>query len=325
MIAAVTGASGHVGASLIRTLLEEGLAVRAVDVREPPGITSPRLTWVRADVLDPASLGVALDGVDVVYHLAARISITGDPDGRVQATNVDGVRNAADAALACGVRRFIHCSSIHAFDLERCGGHLDEAGARAIDPRLPAYDRSKAAGEVALREAIARGLDAVVVNPTGVIGPYDWGPSRTGRLFLALAAGRMPALADGGFDWVDARDVARTLRAAEERGRTGESYLAPGHWQSIRELAEMAAEVTGVPAPRWTVPMAVARAWGPIGTRLGRGSDDPLAFTSEALHALRFSPHVSGEKAGLELGHRPRPTRDTVRDLYAWFGEAGML
>jgi dihydroflavonol-4-reductase len=276
-----------------------------------------------ADVLDVASLRTALDGAEVVYHLAARISVTGDPDGLVWATNVGGVRNVAEVALASGVRRFVHCSSVHAFDLDRSGGHLDERSPRADRPSLPAYDRSKAAGEWELRKVVQRGLDAVVVNPTGVIGPCDFEPSRMGTFFAALAQGRLPALVAGGFDWVDVRDVAEALIAAEERGRTGETYLVPGHWHSLRGLARMVAEVTGVSPPMVAVPMGVARLWGPLGTVLARRWDSPLLAGSESLHALRFGGAVSGEKAARELGHRPRPAMESVRDLYAWFGRGG--
>jgi len=104
-----------------------------------------------------------------------------------------------------------------------------------------------------------------------------------------------------------------------ERGRSGENYLAPGHWCSLRELAAAAQAVTGARIPP-VVPMALARAWSPIGTRLGRATDDPLMFTSEALHAIRFGRRVSGVKAERELGHTARPIADTVRDLYAAFG-----
>jgi dihydroflavonol-4-reductase len=324
VVVVVTGAAGHVGANLVRALRERGFEVRGVDQRDPPpALAALGASWVRASILDPPPLRAAFAGAEVVYHLAARISVTGDPDGRVRATNVDGVRNVAEAALAAGVRRLIHCSSVHAFDLERCGETLDETGPRALAPRLPAYDRSKAAGEAALRAVVERGLDAVIANPTGVVGPLDLGPSRMGRFFLALRDGRLPALVDGGFDWVDARDVAMTLIAAGERGRTGESYLVPGHWCSIRELAALAQATTGVPAPQRVVPMTLARAWGPIGTRLGRSSDNPLVFTGEALHALRFGSRVSGAKAERELGHTARPLEESVRDLYAGFRELG--
>jgi dihydroflavonol-4-reductase len=319
VLTAVTGASGHLGANLTRALLARGHRVRAVGRRRRDSLEGLPIQWATADVLDPAALRAAFDGAETVFHLAARISVTGDPDGRVWATNVAGVRNAAEAALGCGVRRFVHCSSVHAFDLERCGGHVDERSPRAERPGLPVYDRSKAAGEAELRMVVERGLDAVVVHPTGVVGPCDFEPSRMGKFFVALRRRRLPALVAGGFDWVDVRDVADTLIAAGVRGRSGEGYLVSGQWRSLGELAGIAADATGVPPPGLTVPMSVARVWGPVGTMLSRRWDSPLLAGSESLHALRFRGDVSRQKAVDELGHNHRPVEESVRDLYEWF------
>lgn len=318
MVTVVTGASGFVGAVLVRELLSRGEEVRAVDLHRGPALSDLDVAWSFGDVLDPASLDSAFAGADLIYHLAAMISISGDPTGQVWRVNVDGVRHAAEAARRAGARRFVHCSSVHAYDLE-AGRELDEAGRRAVAPHLPAYDRSKAAGEAALRGVIEAGLDAVVVNPTGVIGPMDYAPSRTGALFLALFRGRLPALIAGAFDWVDVRDVAGALISAASTGKTGENYLVPGHLRSVRDLAAAATEVSGTPPPWLTVPMWAARLWGPIGDVVTRRSGNPLWYTSESLHALRFPPALSGDKARAELDHQPRPFVTTVSDIYEWF------
>jgi dihydroflavonol-4-reductase len=108
----------------------------------------------------------------------------------------------------------VHCSSLHAYDVGAIAGPVRETGPRATDARLPAYDRSKAAGEDEVRKVINRGLDAVIVNPSGMVGPVDPEPSRMGRAFLAMFKGRMPVSVTGAFDWVDVRDVAAALLAA---------------------------------------------------------------------------------------------------------------
>jgi dihydroflavonol-4-reductase len=313
-----------VGANLVRALLDAGHAVRAVDLREGPALDGLDVTFARADVLDIDSLPAAFDGVEVVFHLAAKISIAGDPDGSVRAINVDGVRNAASVALDTGVRRFVHVSSIHAFDCDQ-PGVIDETSAPALRPELPAYDRSKAAGELALHAVIDRGLDAVIANLTGVIGPYDFTPSRMGAVFLALGRGKFPATIGGGFDWVDARDVANSLLVLETKGRTGENYLLPGNRASFATLAKLAANMTGLPAPRFTVPMAVAKLAAPGGLWWARRTGSEPMFTPESLHALATDPTVSGQKAARELDHFPRPTQQTVADTYAWLQETHRL
>lgn len=325
MVTVVTGASGFLGGVVVRNLLAHGRRVRAVDIRHGPSLEGLAVDFVTADVLEPESLLPALDGADAVYHLAAMISVTGDPTGRVRAVNVDGVRNIAETALDVGIRRLVHCSSVHAYDLETTEPLIDETSRRATNPGLPAYDRSKAAGEAALQEVIDRGLDAVVVNPTGIIGPYDFAPSRMGHVFLALARRRLPALVSGGFDWVDARDVASAMLAAEQGGSSGENYLLPGHHVSLPDLASIARDVTGVPEPSVTLPIGLARLATPLANMVSRHSGSPLWFTTESLHALRFSPPVSGDKAAEVLDHHPRPFSETVQDIYRWFTDEGML
>ena len=322
----VTGASGHLGANVVRALIGAGGTVRAVDVRPGAALAGLDVEFVKGDVLAPSTLERAFAGADFVLHLAARISIAGDPDGSVRRVNVDGVRNVAEAALAAGVRRMVHCSSLHAFDVGATRGPVRENSARATATSLPAYDRSKAAGEEELRRVIDRGLDAVIVNPSGMFGPVDPEPSRMGRVLLAMFRGRIPIAVGGAFDWVDVRDVAEALLAAAERGRTGENYLVGGHRASVAELGRLAAEVAGRRAPRLVAPLGSVRAVAELAVRLaGPRRAAGLLLTPESLHALATDPVVDYSKAVAELGYRARALEETVRDLYAWFVAEGRL
>jgi len=324
MVCVVTGAAGHIGVNLVRELLAQGRQVRVVDLREPTAPVRQGARFVSADVRDPVAMSSALAGVDTVFHLAAVISVAGSMGGLVEDVNIHGVRTVAEAALRAAVRRLVHCSSVHAFDLFSMRGRsVDEGSPRSLDRRLPAYDRSKAAGEAQLQRVVAAGLDAVVVNPKGVIGPRDEQPSRMGRFFLALAAGRLPATVAGGFDWVDVRDVVAALLSAETEGRTGENYLVGGHYASTRELAVIAQGVTGVPAPRFGVPLWFAQMWSPAATLVSRTGEHPLLYSRDTLHALASAPRVDSSKAERELGYHARSTQSTVADLYASFAESG--
>ncbi|MBK6437535.1 MAG: NAD-dependent epimerase/dehydratase family protein [Candidatus Microthrix sp.] len=153
----------------------------AADLRRSPALDGLDVDFVEVNVRDRSSLAAAFDGADVVFHLAAMISIVGDPTGEVRKVNVEGPANVANAARDAGVERVVHCSSVHAFDLEKCGPSLDETGPRTIGGHAPAYDRSKYAGEQALLRAAGDDLDVVIVNPTGVIGPHDYAPSLNWR------------------------------------------------------------------------------------------------------------------------------------------------
>lgn len=322
----VTGASGHVGSNLVRELLRRGRRVRAVVHQRQSGLEGLEVERVRADVCDPDSLRRALEGAEVLFHLAAIISIDGDRGGRVPAVNVEGVANVCQAALDAGVRRMVHVSSIHAFRQEPLEEPLDETRAQVADDRAyPAYDRSKARGEQRVRAAIERGLDAVIVNPTAVIGPNDFEPSRMGRTFLDYAHRRLPAMVPGGFDFVDVRDVVASALAAEEKGRTGENYLIGGHPLAIEELFALFERVTRVRPPRLTAPLWAARIGVPFVMAWGRLTGQEPLYTSDALHALGGNRNVRHEKAARELGHDPRPTHETVEAIHESFLERGLM
>jgi dihydroflavonol-4-reductase len=326
MRVAVTGASGHVGANLMRALLDRGDDVRALVHEHVAALEGLDVERVHGDVLDGDSLARAFEGVERVYHLAAIISIDGDRGGTVPAVNVRGVRNVAEAALATGVRRLVHCSSIHAFDQKPLDQPLDETRSRSDQRRgHPAYDVSKARGEREVRAVIERGLDAVIVNPTAIIGPNDFQDSRMGRVFLDLVRRRLPSLIDGGFDWVDVRDVCAGIIAAGDRGRTGESYLLGGRYASLRELADIVYRTTGVRPPRATSPMWLARLGAPFVVVAGRIAGREPLYTSEALRALRANRKILTTKARSELNYRARPLEQAVHDSLCWYVESGRL
>jgi len=321
MKAAVTGASGHLGVNLLRSLIASGAEVRAVAHRNTTPLEALDVDVVMADVLDPESLDRAFEGTDVVFHLAAVISIAGDPTGIVHKVNVDGAGNAAEAALRTGVDRFVHCSSIHAFDMSLGTDVIDESSPRVSEgsPNHGAYDRSKADGERRVREVIATGLDGVIVHPTGVVGPWDHEPSRMGQFFQRVRDRRLLSLVSGGFDFVDARDVSIGMMSAAERGRTGTSYLLGGHPVSVTELAAMAGEAAGVRPPRLTLPRWMARLGVPlIGAAARIRKMEPL-YTSESLDALALSSRIDHGLASRDLGYTVRPLAETVHDLYTWF------
>ena len=324
----ITGASGYIGGVLAHALAErEGTrSVRAMYRRGKGWASSLDIEWVPGDLMDADALRAAFAGADVVYHLAAMVSIDNGRADEIHATNVVGTRNVVEAALACRVRRLIHFSSIHAFDQKPADEVLDERRAPASGAHHDAYDRSKAAGEQEVRRGMERGLDAVVVNPTGVIGPFDSKPSHAGQFLLDLHRRRIPALVAGGFDWVDVRDVAAAALAAEERGRCGDNYLLAGGWYAARQLAHFAEQATGVRAPHLELPIFLARAWAPVQVSLDRRRGRRPLFTPAALNALAGgNRRISCAKARAELGFRPRHAAESVRDAYRWFAEQGRL
>jgi dihydroflavonol-4-reductase len=320
MIAAITGASGYVGQNLTQILLGAGHQVRAIDRVRSPSL-DPRVSWIEADILNPASIRNALEGADVVYHLVAKITLAQE-DPVAWRINTEGVRTVAEAALAGKVRRMVHVSSIASFDQNQCNRRLSEICPRSVDAALPVYSRSKYAGEAEFLKVVEKGLDGVICYPTGVYGPIDLGNelSRINAVLLDSARGKVPVMVAGGFDLVDVRDVATGLVLAGERGRTGENYLLGGHYVEMLDACRLAARYVGRPGPKFALPMGFVQTIAPIVSRLARNSDHPdNPLSKAALDAIATSPIVDRSKAERELGYQPRPLEETMADLVAFF------
>jgi dihydroflavonol-4-reductase len=326
MIVAITGASGHLGINLVRALLNEDKTVRALVNINRKVLAGLKVEIVQADVRDPFSLQRAFNGVDVVYHLAAVVSIAMDDWPVVEAVNVNGTRNVVEACLKCGVRRLIHFSSIHAIEQTPMSLAVDEKHPLVDSKSCPPYDRSKAAAEREVRKGIEQGLDGVILNPTAVIGPHDYQPSHLGAAILAFAQGKMPALIEGGFNWVDARDVVLAAIKAAEKAPTGAKYLLSGRWASVVELAQITEDITGVPKPRFMVPVWLARTGAPVVTTINQITKNRPLYTAASIRALSHcNRNISHERASRELDFHPRPLRDTIADTIHWFQDAGMI
>jgi dihydroflavonol-4-reductase len=318
MTVVVTGANGLVGANLVRALLEQHAPVRALIYEPNQALAGLPIETVAGDVRDRASLDRAFAGADVIYHFAALVSIAPRDDAAVGPVNVDGTRNVVRACLACGVRRLVHCSSIHAISPHPIDAIVDEGRPLVGSGEGMPYDRSKALAEGEVMAGVEAGLDATIVAPTAVLGPHDYRPSAMGRSLADFFRGRFRLLVDGGFDWIDARDVARAAVAAAVQGRCGRRYLVAGTWTTVRELADLAGEVSGVRVRRVELPLSVARpmaaAAAPVAYALGREA----RFTPRAIDALQYYRRVSYTRAAEELGYAPRPLRETIEAVYEW-------
>lgn len=327
MTVAVTGAAGFVGGNLVRALLAQGRHVRAMILHEDERarLAGLDIEIMSGDVRDPDALDRAFAGVEVVYHLASHISLQPDEWPLVEAINVGGARHVVEACLVNGIQRLVYFSSFHALVQEPHEIPVDETAPLVSDPHSAPYNRSKAAGELAVQAGIKRGLDAIIIRPTGIIGPYDFGPSHFGSVLLDLAQGRLPYLIEGGCDWVDVRDVVAGALRAETQAPTGARYLLSGRWVSLRGIARLVQEVTGTPAPDVVWPMALARLYVPLHTLLSRLRKVPARLTAVALEELSGNPDISHALAARELGYTPRPVRQTITDTLQWYRANGLL
>ncbi|WP_035718889.1 NAD-dependent epimerase/dehydratase family protein [Gordonia shandongensis] len=324
MRVAVTGAAGFVGTNLVNQLVADGHDVVAVDRVSPAhALEHPRVTWTSADIFDHDALVTAFSGVDTVYHLVAMITLK-QRDEVAWRVNTAGVKATAQAALAAGVRRFVHCSSIHSFDQYTDSGTVDESSPRSESTDLPVYDRSKWSGEQELRSVIADGLDAVICNPTGVYGPVDHGLSRINGMLRDAAQGKVPLFVEGTFDLVDVRDVARGLILAAEHGHTGDNYLLGGQPVRLLDAMRTMAGLCGRFRPLFALPLGLLKLVMPVAEPLGAlfGSD---LVSRASLAALVAQPTVDITRARTVLGYTPRSSEETLADLASFLCDSGQM
>lgn len=322
---AITGANGHIGCTLARVLLEAGHELRLLVHRRADALSGLAAEQVRGDVTDPEAVWRLVQGADAVVHAAARISIDGDRDGSLARVNVEGTRTVVSTCRSAGVGRMVHFSSIHTCDPFPLDQPLDETRPPA-SRHLSAYDRSKLAADRIVRDAVAEGLDAVILAPTSVFGPNDHYPSLLGQAVIDIARGRVPMLAPGGYDFVDVRDVARGAAAALAHGRTGERYLLSGTYLAVRELAAQVGQASGRRVSQAVAPAWLLQGLVPVFRGIARATGRPPLLTAESLRALTDSnAHVSSAKAERELGYTTRPVAQSVADTVAWFRQAGRL
>ena len=324
MKVAVTGAAGHLGAAIVRGLIAQGRAVRVLVRNDRRAVEGLDVEEVAGDVTELDSLMRLFQGVETVYHAAAAISLVGSENGLVESINIGGTRNVIQACRKSGVKNLIYFSSIHAF--RDCpNGVIDETCELATgDGEFP-YDRSKAVSQKEVIEAADAELRTIVINPTGIIGPYDYKISRMGRTLIDIYCNRIPLLIDGGYNWVDSRDVASCAFAAEERGRSGHCYLACGRWVHICEVASIISELYGKKTARMAAPLWLCTLPSYLSLAAAKVSKTSPRFTPYTIRTLKTHQRVCHEKATRELGYQPRPIRETIRDTIDWFKAQGII
>ncbi len=327
MRALVTGATGFVGAAVVRALLREGWQVRAL-VRggsDRSNLQHLALEIAVGDLNDRPSLDGALAGCGALFHVAADYRL-GAPDPRqLYSTNVEGTRNILLAARHAGVERTVYTSSVATMGIPSDGSPGDEQTPVSLEAMIGHYKRSKFLAEQVAFEAAQAGQPVVIVNPSTPVGPGDVKPTPTGQLVLDAAAGRMPAYVDTGLNIVHVDDVAAGHLLAFHCGRVGERYILGGEDMTLKEILAHIARLVGRKPPRVRLPYAavlpiayLAEAWTRVSGRRGR-------ITLEGVRLARKRMFFSSAKAARELGYRWRPPVEAFEDAVRWFRERGLL
>lgn len=322
--ALVTGSTGGVGANLVAALNMRGIEVVGLRRRTSPddAIEGLSMTPVIGDILDPASLYPAMEGVDWVFHVAAIADDWHFPAETVLRVNVEGTRNVLAAAHAAGVKRFVLTGSAAALGVPTPDRPLmDESHQFNLRPDLWPYGYSKHLAGQVLTEFAEKGLHAISVLPTAVLGPRDV-KFISGELIVRAVRREIFPLPDGGLNFIDMRDVAEGHIAAAERGKPGERYLLAGHNLSHTETLRIIGEVLDIPVRRVRVPRRLLPLMAGIVALLCRVGVRMPIERARVLLSGKFM-YYDNSKAVRELGLTVRPFAETVRDTYRWYAEHG--
>jgi dihydroflavonol-4-reductase len=321
MRALVTGGTGFVGANLVRELLADGDHVRVL--ARPGGdrraLADCDVEIAEGDLLDPASVRRAVAGVERVFHVAADYRLWAPDPAALFRANVDGTRHVLEAAVAAGVERIVYTSTVGALGIPKDGSPGDEQTPVSLADMVGPYKASKFVAEEVAREFAARGAPVIIVNPSAPVGPWDVKPTPTGQMIVDFLRGKMLGSLDTGLNVVHVRDVARGHILAAQRGRLGERYVL-GHVNlTLLEIFQALARLTGLAAPRFRVPYAVAwlAAAGMEGVARLIGGTPAVPLT--AVRMARKRMFFSADKAVRELGLPQTPADRALGDAVDWF------
>lgn len=322
---AVTGASGHLGAAILPILINSGYSVKALVRDAIPAVDSLPIEIVNGDLLHTDTLYALLKNCTALIHCAAVISVNGDPGGIVHQTNVEGTKKLLETAQQCGIKRVVHISSIHAYEQQTGSMVLDEQS-RLVNEHAFAYDRSKKAGQEFALSMNSETMEVLVMNPTSIIGPYDYKPSKMGKVIIDLYNGRLPFIFNGGFDFCNSTDVASAVVNALNMGTPGQNYILSGKWHSLQELTTFLSAAAQKKIKPFMLPEVIGKAALPIVKLMASvNKRDPL-YTIEAMEALYTgNKNISSDKAKQQLCYTVQPFEKTILDTLTWFKKIGYI
>ncbi len=329
----VTGAAGHLGSAVVRELLESGhhdIRVLVMPGDKSASSLPPDIEQVAGDLLDRDALARFFDvpeGTEiVVIHCAGIVSTSMKSSKKIYEVNVDGTRNIVDACVLKQVKKLVYVSSIHAMPTLPSGQIMTEIDAFDPSKVVGPYAKTKAEATACVSAAVKNGLNATVVFPCGILGPFDYARSNNiTQLIIQFCRGKMPVGVKSGFDFVDVRDVAQGIVAAAERGRSGEGYILGNRQVSVPEMFGLFHKETGKKKTRFFAPMWLAKAGLPFTALYYKLRRQQPLFCTYSLHTLGVNSLYSHAKASKELGYKARPFEETIRDTIAWLKGEGRI
>lgn len=321
MKALVTGATGFVGAAVVRALIKTGVEVRVLARRDSDfsNLQQFKIDGAYGDLRDKDSLRKALADCRQLYHVAAHYALWARNPAIFYDVNVTGTKNLMEAARDAGTERIVYCSTIGAIGLPPGGGLGTEDTPVSLEQMAGHYKRSKYLAEQEVLKLAKQGLPVVIVNPSAPVGEGDVKPTPTGQMIVDFMKGRMPAYIETGMNIVDVDDVAAGHLLAMQKGRIGERYILGTRNLMLREIFEILSRLTGVKMPAVKLPRELILPLAYLNFAFSWVTGIPPRIPLEGVKMAKYKMHYDCSKAIRELGIPQTPPEVALEKAVRWF------
>jgi dihydroflavonol-4-reductase len=317
----VTGAGGHIGNVLVAALHKQGQEKLRLFVLPGEDIAHVKVyasEVVRGDIRDKEAVSKAVEGCDTVFHLAGIVTVSNRHKERVMDINYGGTKNVVQACIAHGARRLVYVSSTDSLKRSK-DGRIDETLEPDIEKLKSVYGKTKAMANALVTRAAREGLDAVIVYPSAIIGPYDYRASLSGNMVRRyLTPGKTQFYFDGTYDFVDVRDAVNGMLKAWREGKPGQGYILSGNVCSIEEIIGAVQASTGEKISKMRIPTFLVYAAAVLAPIFSLVTGKQPIMSKNAIDVLTSNTTISSEKAANVLGYAPRELQSTIDDYVAW-------
>lgn len=324
----ITGAAGHLGNVVAMQLIKAGKSVRALVLPKEKYIPENEEVYF-GDIRDQESIKPCFENLNgrelVVIHCAGIVSIASKYNKDVYDVNVTGTRNIVELCKKYKVSKLIYVSSVHAIPEKPKGVVITEISEFSPEKVIGLYAKTKAEATAIVLEAAKQGLNASVVHPSGIIGPYDHGRGHTATLVIDYYKRRLTSGIKGGYDFVDVRDAANGIVSACDKGRQGECYILSNRYFTVKEILFMLHEITGKKRIKIFLSPRFIKAMAPLAELYYKILRQPPLFTAYSIYTLNSNALFSNQKATSELGYTTRDMKETLADTVSWLKEAGKI
>ena len=325
----VTGAAGHLGSTVIRELLKLGKSIRALVIPGEKNIPQGDIEIFYGDVRNPESMYSFFNNPNhkelIVIHCAGIVSIASQYNQLVFDVNVTGTKNVVELCEKYKVKKLIYVSTVHAIPEKEKGEVITEISDFNPDEVVGLYAKTKSEATTYVLSAARKGLNASVVHPSGISGPYDYSNGHLTTLVIDYCRNRLVAGIKGGYDFVDVRDVAQGIISCCTKGSPGECYILSNKYFTVQEILFMLHEITGKKEVKTTLPLWLARLTAPLAELYYKILGQTPLYTAYSIYTLNSNAYFSHKKATAELGYTARDMYQTLRDTVEWLKKKGRL